>query len=497
MNFFQSRKSLVLSLVFIILALFLIFIMAGNNKIKNFLNEKMSDSVTIKPFSELRNFLPDYFNYLNNSAFWIETGDFGDLRDSSASPDLLRQGVLGTLAGVSALNYVAGQEMTTFLLSEDEVVTSISTRDLSSSERYIRLENNSLIQNMYLTDFHLLTSTGEMGFSVVMEIRQSPFVSISLDISLARLAEHYQQAFNENAILFLAINSNEFITLPLDKNFLKNREDDLFLKNNKEYTLWQELVQKAQDESVKSVEEKPYLISYDGRQWFVIPYMLNGYGGEIGFIIPESTLFFSQFNTVYIIIAIPFILLFLSMFSLFFIYRYREKHSLTEEELLLRLISEGESSALEFKSSLRWDLRENSLNKKLEEVIMKSIAAFANGQGGTLLIGVDDEGAILGLANDYSTLKQKNKDAFELHLRNLVSSMYGTFTIDKMDVKFIDVMGEQICQIIISPSREPLYTIMSNKNGDKQEQFYIRDGNLSRRIESLKDIMEYCSKRFK
>jgi predicted HTH transcriptional regulator len=217
----------------------------------------------------------------------------------------------------------------------------------------------------------------------------------------------------------------------------------------------------------------------------------------MGFIIPETALFFSQFNSLYIITAIPLILFFLSLLSLFFIYRYKEKHKLSDETVMLRLIAKGESCDLEFKSSLRWDYRENTLNKKLEEVIMKSIAAFANGQGGTLLIGVDDEGAILGLSKDYKTLKQENKDAFELHLRNLVSSMYGTFAIDNIEVRFIDVLGEEICCINISPSREPLYTSMKNKNGDKQEQFYIRDGNMSRRIESLREIMEYCSKRFK
>jgi hypothetical protein len=61
------------------------------------------------------------------------------------------------------------------------------------------------------------------------------------------------------------------------------------------------------------------------------------------------------------------------------------------------LIAEGESDELEFKSSLRWDYREERINKKLEEVIVKSVAAFANGEGGALLIGISDEGEVLGL----------------------------------------------------------------------------------------------------
>lgn len=77
------------------------------------------------------------------------------------------------------------------------------------------------------------------------------------------------------------------------------------------------------------------------------------------------------------------------------------------------LIAEGESDELEFKSSLRWDYKQGTVNKKLEDVIMKSIAAFANGQGGTLLIGVDDFGTPLGLQHDLSTLTDGDRDTFE------------------------------------------------------------------------------------
>ncbi len=67
------------------------------------------------------------------------------------------------------------------------------------------------------------------------------------------------------------------------------------------------------------------------------------------------------------------------------------------ETSLEELIAEGESSDLEFKSSLRWDLKENRADKKIGGIALKAIAALSNGEGGTLLIGVNDEGKILGL----------------------------------------------------------------------------------------------------
>jgi hypothetical protein len=68
------------------------------------------------------------------------------------------------------------------------------------------------------------------------------------------------------------------------------------------------------------------------------------------------------------------------------------------------LIQEGESDELEFKSSLRWDYKQGKVNKELEGVIVKTVSAFANSDGGTLLIGVDDDGNALGIEKDLLSL---------------------------------------------------------------------------------------------
>ena len=71
---------------------------------------------------------------------------------------------------------------------------------------------------------------------------------------------------------------------------------------------------------------------------------------------------------------------------------------------IVDLIKRGESAELEFKSSARWDMKENKKNKEMEQVIVKTVAAFLNSDGGTLLIGVADDGTPLGLAHDFQTL---------------------------------------------------------------------------------------------
>ena len=90
-------------------------------------------------------------------------------------------------------------------------------------------------------------------------------------------------------------------------------------------------------------------------------------------------------------------------------------------EEIRELIAAGENQQVEFKSTLRWDLRQFKPNKALEDVIAKTIAGFMNTQGGHLIIGIDDEGSILGLEQDYGTLKKPGKDGFEQYIMQLVS----------------------------------------------------------------------------
>ncbi len=158
------------------------------------------------------------------------------------------------------------------------------------------------------------------------------------------------------------------------------------------------------------------------------------------------------------------------------------------------IINRGESNELEFKSSVRWNYRDEKVDKGLETVILKSISAFANGEGGTLLIGVDDEGEVLGLERDYESL-QGNKDEFELHIRNLINQNFGkSFATSGLKIKFINISDKEICQIDIAKHNKPLF-LEVNKNGQKTYKFYVRSGNTSQEM-GIQDVSEYIRTRF-
>lgn len=160
------------------------------------------------------------------------------------------------------------------------------------------------------------------------------------------------------------------------------------------------------------------------------------------------------------------------------------------------MISEGEHEELEFKSSLRLDTEQSCLNKALEGVALKSIAAFNNTQGGRLLIGVRDDGQVLGLEPDYGTLGG-DRDLFERHLRNLVNSAWGKdYGATLLKTAFPKVEGVDICVVTVKKGSRPLYLEVADKHGKKTETFFVRSGNSSTPIDSVSEVASYVAARF-
>ena len=146
----------------------------------------------------------------------------------------------------------------------------------------------------------------------------------------------------------------------------------------------------------------------------------------------------------------------------------------TKEEEIKELILNGENEFLEMKSTLRFDIKEGTVNKKLEYIIAKTISAFLNTEGGALIIGVDDNGNTLGLEKDLQTLSKKNIDAFELHLRQIIKKYLRDYFEKYVKVTFPKLDDKEICFIKISKSGKPIFTIFEGK-----ENFFVRNGNAS------------------
>ncbi|MBY3153178.1 DUF262 domain-containing protein [Rhizobium laguerreae] len=173
-----------------------------------------------------------------------------------------------------------------------------------------------------------------------------------------------------------------------------------------------------------------------------------------------------------------------------------ETHAVAEGISLEDMIAEGENEEVEFKQTLRWDIKQGTVNKELEGVIMKTIAAFANAQGGTLLVGVADNGEIAGLDSDYKSLNGGNRDKFELHLKTLIINTFGeAFAATKVKLSFPDLDEKEICRVEILPANKPIYIRLADKGGAAQDRFYVRNGNSSREM-SGDQAITYIKERF-
>ncbi len=161
------------------------------------------------------------------------------------------------------------------------------------------------------------------------------------------------------------------------------------------------------------------------------------------------------------------------------------------------IIEKGESDELEFKSTYQWNLETNQTDKNLVQAILKTIAAFSNTDGGTLLIGVNNNGEIVGLEFDYKCLnKGYDKDMFELVLRNAIESSFGTtFASRKIKTEFHEINEKEICKIDIEKNDELLFLEVRDKNDNKKKEAFTRVGNASKILDP-EEIVKYSEENF-
>lgn len=164
---------------------------------------------------------------------------------------------------------------------------------------------------------------------------------------------------------------------------------------------------------------------------------------------------------------------------------------LLEAKPLPELIAEGEGQFVEFKASLMWDYRRQSVNKDLYEPVMKNLVGFMNTAGGKLLIGVGDDGEVLGLDPDLSALKKPNVDGFENVFNVAFANMVGVENRQYVTVSFPAIEGKTVCALDVQPARYPVFLTFQGK-----EEFYIRAGNGSQAL-TVSKATQYIEGRFR
>ena len=136
------------------------------------------------------------------------------------------------------------------------------------------------------------------------------------------------------------------------------------------------------------------------------------------------------------------------------------------------LIKQGESKTLEFKSTLRWNLKEDRKDHRMTFAALKTIAAFLNTEGGDLLIGVADDGSVIGIERD----RLGNDDKFMLHFVQLVRNALGDRAGTCVDPKTQELEGGTVCVVSCQRSPEPVFLRWKGMEKTSDGDFFVRSG---------------------
>jgi len=153
---------------------------------------------------------------------------------------------------------------------------------------------------------------------------------------------------------------------------------------------------------------------------------------------------------------------------------------------LADVMIKGENDSVEFKSTIRTNLHTGGADKRMELAVLKTLAGFLNTDGGTLVIGVSDDGAPVGIKRDGFP----SEDKMSLHLVNIVKDRMGPGVMTAMNTHFDDYENNRVMIIRCKRSSNPVYV-----KDENVERFYIRTGPSTTEL-TLSQAQSYIKQRF-
>lgn len=147
------------------------------------------------------------------------------------------------------------------------------------------------------------------------------------------------------------------------------------------------------------------------------------------------------------------------------------------------IISSGETDHIEFKSTLRWNLKSDKKDTRITHAILKTIAAFLNSDGGTLIVGVADDGSIVGLELD----RFANEDKMLLFVTNIINARLGAIHMEHIHYHTEYIEDKMVLRIDVQSGTIPCYV-----TNDNLDHFYIRTGpaTIDLRMSKLYDFIK-------
>jgi ATP-dependent Lon protease len=151
------------------------------------------------------------------------------------------------------------------------------------------------------------------------------------------------------------------------------------------------------------------------------------------------------------------------------------------------LIERGEGRNVEFKQTGRMNRYTGQKDPVLEQMVVKSVAGFLNAAGGTLLIGVKDDGEVMGIEADLPTLGRKaTLDGYALWLNGLLDNRMGPAAVANARIGFERLPGGTVCRVDVRPSPAPVFVT----GGKGEAELFVRLNNATRGL-NVAEALDY------
>jgi len=163
-----------------------------------------------------------------------------------------------------------------------------------------------------------------------------------------------------------------------------------------------------------------------------------------------------------------------------------KKHLEYSSNIIEDLIEKGEGDGLEFKSTLRKNLHTGHIDRNISHAVLKTIVAYLNSEGGTLLVGVKDSGEVFGLdADDFIS-----HDRLRLFLNDLIRKHLGNRFLPYVRFEIYPIDDKHILKVDVNKSDKRVFL-----KWEGREEFYVRQGPSSSKL-SGNDMVDYIENRF-
>jgi hypothetical protein len=485
-------RSLALTLVVFLLILFSLNFYQYI-RIKSDLASTLLQEINEKELSELRTFVNSVSDKLNIVRDWGKNGviDSNDLKSLNKKLFPLldhKEGFTGILLANNA-----GQEY--FLTQkEDNWLTRVTTPEVEGNVTvYTRWQSpekgneirkeitdydprkrpwfhhSQKTKEVYWTPLYDFLETQEKGITASVswdspDNRENFFV-FGIDISLAEVQKLLNTVdAKQTGIKFLVNPTGGFIIPGLAKTEANSTLDYNVLLS----------ILVDQWKVTENPDHEAIKFTYKNRQWLgsLQPLIHNNTVFWIGVTAPEKELLNSVNQTLFKVDLTDILAATAGgMILLFFIWKsggFHPQRKMVDPLIRLHsLINQGEGARIEFKSTIRLNLKTGKKGKEIEFAWLKAIVAFLNSDGGTLLLGVEDSGRICGIEKD----NFENNDRCLLHLKNLINQHIGAEFSGFLDITLLTSEDKDVIMIDIQRAGEPVFLKIG-----KTEEFYIRSG---------------------